>query len=343
MNKVTTSTKRSYYRKSQVSPLSSQNLQQMLTAALIQCPKVKDRLETVDAAANTFRLIAASETKDGILCGAMVAFERGSYQLVVDDDPDAASLMMAAIAPPSKRGKQQQFIPGTLFFAIFEDHLAIVQSAALRTTAFEQHLAWLLRTKTKQLASNQGLVLADEPKQATVARIKSAHVKSLNIGRPFMEPLLDESTSQFSDGALNVVQPTDSKKTDVSKLRPVTAVVDFLKSYLPNDKFAKLNLEDAVFDGNLEVWLEIKYPARARSVPENTVKLIDDLAIAMRDQDEDTVQLTLGDGTKVKGSDLKISTPLTMKLNSGVPDVANFYLEMRVWLQGLIKNGVVSP
>lgn len=336
---MTTSVKRSYYRKSQVHPPSSQNLQQMLSAALNQCSKVKDRLETVDAAANAFRLIAAHETKDGILCGAMVTFERGSYQLVVSDDPDAASLNMGAIAPPANEGKQQQFVPGTLFFAIFEDHLAIVQSSALRATGFEQHLAWLLRTETKQLASNQGLVLADEPKQATVARIKSAHVKSLNIGRPFMEPFNEAA----EDGTVRTTEFTEKQKTDVSKLKPIAEVVDFLRSYLPNDRFAKLNLEEAVFDGNLEVWLEIKYPARVRNMPESTVKLIDDLAIAMRDQDENSVQLTLGDGSKIKGSDLKISTALTMKLNSGVPDLADFYSEMRAWLQGLIKNGVVSP
>ncbi|CUJ77557.1 Uncharacterised protein [Achromobacter sp. 2789STDY5608628] len=135
--------------------------------------------------------------------------------------------------------------------------------------------------------------------------------------------------------------PKKSKR-DVSKFKPEPAVLEFIKSFLPDDKFSKLNLESAVFDGDLEVWLEIKYPSRARSQPEDTAKLIDDIALALRDQDEGSVELKLLDGTTVRGSDLKISKPLTMNLSAGVPQIDDFYTELAAWLTGLLQNGVVS-
>ncbi|MGF6504704.1 hypothetical protein [Paraburkholderia sp. 32] len=331
----TKSAKTAYYRRAAIVPASAQTLQQLVQFALAQQKKVKDRLEAVDASASHHRVISSTKVVGGVLCGTLVAFERGAFQLVIVDDPEATSLPIGALEPPQKDEKNQQYVPGVLFFAIFENHLVVVHSQSLKTSALERHLAWLLRDKVGLLGSQQGLALADEIKKATKDRIRKSHVKALSFGRPFMVPGADE-------GDLAVTTNVAAKKKDVSKLEPDHAVVNFIKSILPGDRFAKLNLEDAVFDGNLEVWLEIRYPTRSRSQPADTMKLIDDLAIAFRDQDEDSVALELADGFKVKGSELKISHPLTMASVGGVPQEDDFYADMVAWLSSLIKNGVVS-
>jgi hypothetical protein len=333
MSAETKSQKTAYYRRATFAPASAQTLQQLFQLALNQQKKVKDRLEPVDASASNFRLISSSKNVKGMLCGTLIAFERGAFQLVILDDPEATDLKIGALEPPPVDKKQQQYVPGVLFFAVFENHLAVVHSQSLKTTALEQHLAWLLRDKTSLLGAAHGIALADEIKKATKDRIRKSHVKSLSIGRPFM-------AANDSDGTA-LLSGTATKK-DVSRLEPDAGVVSFIKSMLPTDRFAKLNLEDAVFEGNLEVWLEIRYPARSRSQPADTMKLIDDLAIALRDQDEASVGLELADGTKVKGSDLKISAPLTMKAVGGVPQDDAFYDDMVAWLTSLIANGMVS-
>ncbi|MCP3713562.1 hypothetical protein M3I54_43195 [Paraburkholderia sp. CNPSo 3274] len=326
--------KSAYYRRAAIVPTSAQTLQQLFQQALGQQKKIKDRLEAVDASASHFRVVSSSKTVKGMLCGTLVAFERGAHQLVIVDDPEATSLSIGALEPPQKDEKQQQYVPGVLFFAVFENHLAVVHSQSLKTSALEQHIAWLLREKTGLLGSQQGIALADEIKKATKERIRKSHVKALSFGRPFMAHEDDASVAPSAAVAL--------KKSDVSKLTPDSAVVSFIKSILPGDKFAKLNLEDAVFEGNLEVWVEIRYPSRSRSQPADTMKLIDDLAIALRDQEEDTVMLELADGSKVKGSELKISAPITLKSTGGVPQEDAFYDDMAGWLSSLIVNGVVS-
>jgi hypothetical protein len=333
--KETKSQKTAYYRRCSIVPAATQTLQQMVAAAYAQKKKVKERLESIDPAASAFRLISELKSVSGMLCGTLLTFERGSYQLAIVDDPEAATLSITAVAPEKKGNAQQQFIPGVLFFVIYDNHVAVVQSTALKSSALEQHLAWLLRSHTNILAPEQGLVLADEPKKATKERIRKAHVRAVSIGKPFM-------TDTGPVQAAGVELATKKSKKDVSKLTPDSAVVEFIKSFLPNDKFSKLNLEEHVFDGNLEVWLEIRYPSRTRSQPEDTMKLIDNIAIALRDQDEDSVELKLADHTVVRGADLKISQPLTLKSTGGVPQVEKFYMEMMEWLTGLLKNGVVS-
>ncbi|MBU9215444.1 hypothetical protein KTD55_15405 [Burkholderia gladioli] len=328
--------KTAYYRRAIISPSPKQTLQQLLSHALQQKKKVKERLEPVDAAASAFRVIGGHTTVSGMLCGTVLTFERGAQQLVILDDPEATSLSIGALEPPKKGGVQQQYVPGVLFFVVFENHLAVVHTSHLKTSALEQHLAWLLRSQTSLLTSDQGIVLADEPKKATKDRIRKSHVKSIALGRPFMESAGDGGDGESQAGVMQL------KKSDVSRFKPDSAVINLIKSILPSDRFSKLNLEEAVFDGNLEVWVEIRYPSRSRSQPQDTIKLIDDIAIALRDQDEDSVALKLADGTKIKGSDLKISQPVTLKTVGGVPQEAAFYQSLVDWITSLIRNGMVS-
>lgn len=331
--KNTTTQRKAYYRRCQMQPQAKQSLQQLLTQALANKKLAKDRLEATDPAANSFRIISDFKKVGSMLCGTLLTFERGSHQLVIQEDLAATSLVMAALVPPTNKGKAQQFVPGVLFFCIFGNHIAIVQSAGLRASGMEQHLAWFLRDECGLLGRDAGLALVDEPKKATKDRIRRSHVKSVSIGRP----LMGEATH------LSATHPsTKSQGKNVTKFNPDPSMMAMLKNFLTDDKFSKLGIEDAVFDGNLEVWLEIRYPKYSRSQPTDTIKLMDNLGISLRDQDEDSVALELADGTTVHGSDLKITGSINLRLRNGVPDLESFYSDMSSWMGELIKNNTVS-
>lgn len=328
-----------HYRRCRLQPAGTQTLQQLLSQAIADRALIKDRTETVDTAARSFRVISVTKQVGAMLCGAVLTFERGSYQMVINDDPEATTLKLTAMKPPMQGAVQQQFVPGVLFYSIFEDHVAVVQTSSLRTNGLEQHLAWLLRDQAKLLQKDQGLVLADEPKKATQERIKKSRVKSLSLGRPFMvpaDPIVEDSNTPVVGSAAS------RKKTDVSRLKPDSAMVAMLRGFLPDDNFSALELDGTVYDGDLEVWLEIRYPARTRSQPASTAKLLDDLAIALRDQEGDSVELELADGTTVKGSDLKITGSLPLTFSDGLPGVDDFFASMAQWLESQIKNGMVT-
>src|SRR5258708_6630266 len=185
------------YRRVTFTLSQGQTMQQLLAHALSTQKQIKDRLQTVDAAANEFRFISAF-AKDGVyLCGRLTTMERGRAQLVIDDDVNATTLSLSAMMPPtSQSGTQQQFVPGMLHFVLYGNHVATIQSQALRTSGLEEHLAWLLRDKTKGLTAKQGFALKDEPQKATRQKIRQAHVKKIHLGRPLFDKV---STSARAD------------------------------------------------------------------------------------------------------------------------------------------------
>jgi len=324
-----------YYRKCEFLSEQKRTFQQLVSDALKRTSIVKDRSETIGAQAIEFRVIGRHKTESGFLCGQFVTFERGSYQTVIGDDPQAKELAVSAMSPPKINSIQHQFVPGVLFFAIYQNHVVVIQSAAVRTSIFEQHIGWLLRDKTGVLANDEGFVLKDEPQPATKSRIRKAHVKSVALGRPLMNETTLES---HVPGDIAV-------KNKASKFQPDSAFLNLFKEFFKDsNQFEKLGLENATFDSNLEVWIEIRYPHRQRSRTEDSIRLLDNLGIALRDIDEDQARLKLNDGTVIRGKDLKISGEIEFSVNDkGLPSEDEVFIEMIAWLGDQIRNGVIAP
>ncbi len=311
----------------------SQNLQQLLAAAIAKKSKIHERLQTIDAAATATRFISRCKEEDGFLCGHMTMFERGSWQLVISDDPNATELTFEAVQPPTnlKTAKQQQWVQGALFFIIVKNHVAIIQSQSLKSSAFEHYLAWLLRDKTELLTPKQGFALIDEPMPATEERIRKAHIKSIRLGRPLLnETELEESAAV-------------PKNKITHAFKASGPMIQVIKELMDPAQFEKLGLADRVLDGNLEVWVELRHPARIRSKPEDSIRLLDDLALGLRSLDEDEIQLQLTDGSKVKGNDLRVTGNVSFSVSKGVPVESDLFNNMREWLRQQIKNGLVKP
>lgn len=331
------------YRRCLISPKPGQTLQQLLSAAITTFPKASDRYEPINLASSEFRCIGVNKVINNCLCGFLTTFERGAAQPVIGDDPDAAILRLAALPPPKaqKGGIQQQYVPGVVYFSIFENHVAVVQSAAIRSAALENHIAWLLRERTSHLPATSSFALSDEAQKATKAKIKKSHVKSISFGQPLMSSFVDEEATV---GKSENSSKKATGKNAQTRFRPKGPLVDYLRTYFGNDSdFETLGLDD-VFDGNLDVWIEIRYPKRSRVQTEDSMQLMDKLGVALRDIEGDQVDLVLANGTKVKGSELKVSAQLDFPvLAHGLPDEEPLWQEMSSWLMAQLTNGVVDP
>lgn len=343
MKKSATIQKTVSYRRCVLTPKQGQSLQQLVAAALSSKPKPADRYEPLNPQSTEFRCIGSYTTVHNCLCGFLTSFERGASQPVIGDDANAAALRLGALAPPpaQKGGVQQQYVPGVVYFVIQQNHVAIVQSASLRASTLEGHLSWLLKERTSQLAATVGMALSDEAQKATKEKIRRSHVKSIALGQPLMAEV-----PQLPLGGADSAGKgsTSAKKPMPKKFRPEGAMVDLLRSYFTSQSdFEKLGL-DEVFDGNLEVWIEIRYPKRKRSKPEDAMRLMDTLGVALRDIEGDQVSLELADGKRVTGAELKISAPIGVPvLANRLPDERKLWEEMAAWLQQQIANGVVDP
>ena len=330
------------YRRCEISPKPGQTLQQLLAAALAKFPKPGDRFEPLNSASTEIRLIGNHFKHKDCLCGFMTSFERGASQPVIADDPKAASLRLGALAPPKTKAgaAQEQYVPGVLYFVIFENHLVTCQSHSMRTAAFEAHLNWLLKSRTSELPATSTFALSDEAQKATKAKIKKSHIKSIAFGQPLMEEL-PPATPPSSRG--NTAAKSGSKKAE-TRFQPGGTMLNVLRNFFTDDAdFEKLGLTE-VFDGNLEVWIQIRYPKFKRSRPEKAVALMDTLGIALRDMEGDQVSLELANGHTVSGKELKISGSVETRLYSNkLPDERVLIDNMIDWLKAQIVNGVVDP
>ena len=338
MQKKTNLTKTVAYRRALILPKQGQTLQQLLSGSLVNLTTASQRTEPLDSQSTEVRVIGQHKVVNNMLCGYLSTFERGKSQLVITDDPSAVNLSLGAIPPPNsvKGGKKQEFIPGVIFFTVFENHVALTQSTTMRGSSLENHFAWLLKSKTSALAATAGLVLSDEAQKATKERIRQSHVKSIAFGQPLMSEFTAPKSSSIDQR--EAVQEPEKKR-----FKPSGPMYELLKQIFDDKKFESLGLNEA-FDGNLEVWIELRYPKRKRSKAEDTIQLMDNLGIGLRDIEGDQVTLQLANGHKVSGKDLKVTGNISIASDTaGQPDKDQVWVELTSWLANQVKNGVVDP
>jgi len=339
MKKATSLTRAAAYRRCVIDPKNQLTLQQLVATALGQLRASEDRTEPLDAQSTSVRVIGKHKVINGALCGYLSMWERGRSQPVITDDPKAQSLALGVVAPPAASGgRRKEFIPGVLYFAVLGNHVAMMQNATIRGASLESHFAWLLKSKSALLDATTKLLLSDEAQRATKERIRKSHVKSIGFGQSLMgEVKVDAPPTPVSG------ESPKNKVKETRKFKPSGPIVDLMRSLFNSGEFEKLGLND-IFDGNLDIWIEVRFPKRERSHAENTIRLMDSLAIGLRDMEGDQVSLQLADGHRVSGADLKITGSLVLKADaSGVIEEEDAWTELSAWLLAQIKQGVVDP
>lgn len=251
MKKSTTLTRSVTYRRCVIAPKNHLTLQQLIESALGALHASEDRTEALDAQSTSVRVIGKHKVVNGALCGYLSTWERGRSQPVITDDPKAQSLSLGVIAPPAAvGGKRKEFIPGVLYFAVLGNHVAMMQNATIRGAALESHFAWLLKGKSGSLDAKASLVLSDEAQRATKARIRKSHVKSIGFGQSLMGEV-----KVGSETVAREISDEDAPK-EARRFKPAGPVVDLMRSLFSGAEFEKLGL-NGIFDGNLDIWIEV--------------------------------------------------------------------------------------
>lgn len=336
-----TARKTVYYRRCVIEGEQKRTLQQLLTSALDSFPLPSNRYEPLNTSGTELRCIGETRVIKNALCGFLTTFERGASQPVVTDDVKASNLKLSSVKPPQPKAGSapQEYVPGMVYFAVYKNHVALLSTNSMRNSAFELHLNWLLKSRSSLLDPTLAFALSDEAQQATKEKIRASHVKSVALGEPLMEEV---NVSVESEEESTTRKGRAKKRKAV--FQPAGRGFELIRSFFSNDKdFEQLGLND-IFDGNLEVWIEIRYPKRKRVKPEDSVKLMDKLGIALRDIEGDRVSLQLANGHRVSGKDLKISSPLEVDIDiaSRIPKDEELFVKMVSWLRSQLDNGVVD-
>lgn len=300
------------------------NLESMLVAAVSKLDDVNKREEKLSEGAAAYRVVSSAKKRHGMMTGRMLQYTPGQRQSLLErDDANKDYALSGALPPRGRDNKQREFVESILYFAVKDNHIMIIGSSVLNPRSFENHINWLL-SKAGQLKEDENsLLLADQPTKDAERKLAKYPIKSIEFGSRlrFGRPETDEPTSK------------------TAKIEPVGEAAEALSAYL-GKWFGGKRLQEALNDENLKVTLTVKYVSHAKS--EKGFEVMEQLAIAGRHFDEDDCVVRLAGGGKVKGKELKISTPIDVKVDDeGLAVEADLWPDMSSWLQGRIREGLV--
>lgn len=320
--------KRVYCKRAAFLQADKATLQSKMSTALLRLKTVGKRKQVSGEDDRYVRMVIYHRHYADMLFCILASYERGTHQLTVSDDDDAEMLTVAQVAPPKGvDNKRQEFLEGTCYLGIAKNHVLLVGSRALGARPTEHYLNWLLE-QGGVLGKNNRVGLSDQISQATRERIQASHVKEVEIGTPFLE-----------------ARETAVDSTPVKAGVKLAAFeygglgLEILRQVIGAEKLERMRLADAV-DGNIEVTLKVRYK---RSTTEKAHKVLDNIALAVRNLDSEDVKLTLAGGGTVSGNELKLSAPLSVEARDGIPDPDALFKKMHEWLLAQIENQIIEP
>lgn len=309
--------KKLYYKRADVVGGHRRPLSEMLGDALSRETHPLRRGEHIGEHGETVRVMDKPRTLGRLVCTSLIEFTEGVHQDCVRVNPDDLELAIRQLPP----GDQEQFIAHTAFIGIQDHHVILLQAAGLRSAEVEQHLNWLLGKQTRVLPDGASISLRDEPSRD--ARRKLKNVKSLTLRAPIPVGIfqgeaedLPKTHSIIGAAAAKIFSSAREHGFFVEELRGADA----------------LALED------IEVLLQIK--RRGKQKPNTSI--IDDLAYALRNTDDEVFELLTRSGKVLKSGDLKLSQPKSVKLLNGRPQLASVAEKMHEWLAELLQDKQVS-
>lgn len=319
-----------------------------------------------------WRVIASSRIETEMTFGVLLQYTPGTNPRLLIDDPAATELQVEQFTTPATEdGKRREPMEGTLYFAVFGNHLVFMQSLGLRSSHLEDHFAWLLHHAKVLEETNQGL-LVDKPPPAIEKKLAANKVKKLEIGGQFVPTSVIGATqsapSQYTAEELGMADavPAVSLRTaptafqvaipapenQPSAVRASTktiattaqasndggGILAALKSLMNPDVASKLDF-DALAGSNIEYTLEVTYKGHTTDKGQ---KLMDSLGTALRHADDVETKISLLGGGSISGQDIKISGPVILNFMNGEAARDDVFEALRTWLISKVQSGEVK-
>lgn len=300
-------------------------LQQMLSRALGHGDAV-DHMENTspDPDAGSFRLIAQHYSVGKGIAGIFTSYVPGASAVSLEISRGTKQLDLAQLRPPKSAdaGKQREWAEGLLYFFCRDDHVVVIQSSAVKIGQFEEHLSWLLRSSGDRVGPS--VVLKDRRARSVREKVRHAHVKTVKVGGVLMKPAPRQPSTE---------RTTESTQVAVAG----TSMLEALRSALFNEG-ARFDW-GAALTGNLKATLVLTYD---RSTTTHGQKLLDDIGLAFRGQDDVDTVLKLSNGQKVTGNELRLTTQMKIPTTDGVLNMDAAFSTMHSWFLDLAGAGELS-
>lgn len=273
---------------------------------------------------NTFHLLTNLVGKNQCLCGEIALYESGRKVPLVGTEGDG-STFQGNIDPVDAKGKHRELQEHSLFFAIRENHVALMQSLALKTNQMQEFLDWIIKTKAG-LLDKALITLVNLPSQMALQKLKDHTVRRIKFG----ERLFSEIKEQQPPG------PDGKKKKAVKVIKTHTWAADVLCS-----SGWKRPIIDRLQKGNpgaIKVDVDIHYHSRSEK---DSVEVLRAFAGTLAGQEELKTEIYLSDDTLIKHDEICLQGKVLVQHPDGCIAVDDALTKVSQWLANQIKFGNV--
>lgn len=316
------------YKRADFLTEETRTLQAVLDEALKACKKTGQRVQVMSGEEDEVRRVLNEHRKIGsAIGGVLYRYTPGHHQVVMAPNPDAAEWSVAQVLPPTLSDKQKaEFVEGLLFFLIFENHVIVSQSAALRIGQLEDYLSNFLRDMAKVTNDNEMVILKDIPSEK-LRKEGLSHVRAVRFDVPLAR-------------AVRETPPAGSRKRQetirhVLNNQRLSLVEATLKAFGVDLPAAGLTTDDAE---SVEVLIELRVGGRRVEEANELLDQVGNLFANMPDRD---YEIEFDDGAKLKGSDLMVKTSATVEAEGGVPKTNSVWKEMARYLKELQESKTI--
>lgn len=301
---------------------------QALLAAASQAVK-RPWLRALGASNSGHQLLSYLMTKNSCLCGELVYYEPGRKIPLVDIQPDGTT-WHDTIHPKDSTGKQRKFQEQSLYFAIRENHVAIIQSISLQADELQSFFDWMIHSKAN-LVPSTFIALENLPAKSALEKLKDHKIKGIKFGDRLFTSVKEPVAPQPGE-------PIPKRKRFVQRIETSPKIFDILVGLGVGGPILE-SLKTNPDPGAIQVDVEISY--RSRSEKE-AAKVLHSLAATLGKQDGLETEIKLDGKSSIKGDELTIRGPVVVQCPDGCVAMDDALSKLSLWLAEQIKSGKVT-
>jgi hypothetical protein len=266
--------------------------------------------------------------RQGCLCGELSQYEFNRLVQLIDTDEKGGTWRGEA-EPKDGEGKKRNQHECSLFFAIKENHLAIIQTQELTILNLQDFFVKFLQTDAS-LIPKTALELVNIPTRSAIEKLKDAPVKSLQVG-----------TSLFSKVTTDLPLEGETGKTHKTKkvhtIETNNVCTQILAAFGVKKEIVE-NLAACGDPGSIKFQLKIGYASRSEKEGRN---LVNGLAASFGVIEGLNTTVQLANKATIKNGELTIQDEIKIQAPGGNLSSDDAFTRLSEWLNGQIKSGNV--
>jgi hypothetical protein len=321
------------YRRVEFEPPQGDHLQNLLLRKLNTSGVNVDYCLT-GASDSPHHVLSKWQKRKGTLCGELLRFERDRDVPLVDVDSTSGNVWTGAAPPVDTNGTRRNFADSSLYFALKENHLAVIQSQALSLEELQGYFTWLLGIDigTPDAAGGRTRLFhfRNIPSQGAKAAIQGNQVRGITIG-----------SNLFHASKIPLIIKREGKKdrtvnrTEYTIDASMKGILGALMRNLGEDAAILDDLDRHADPGSIRMNLEISYVSHS---DKQAQELMHTLAGALDDGDFPKASIRLKGGKEINGKELTIRDTIKIQSVNGNLVVDNALSSISSWLVDAIKD-----